>query len=216
MRAMNRKHVGREAVTKLGAALIALFGICSLFAPGVARAGATEDERGFFLGLKFVGASLHADESSSEFFVKDDGGGLQLDIGYRFNPVFMLELVVGGSTHETSDPRIEARTASIQIFAHHRFLADRPFRPYLKGGFGGYALRLESGAIAAQLNGGGIAIGGGFRFFFSPHFSLGVDLTHNMIRYEEAQLSLGEFGYQTSIDEYGSLTTLGVMFGYSF
>ena len=213
---MNRMHATREVAAKLGVVLIAVLGSCLLVAPDVARAGAPEDDKGIFLGLKLGGASLHADESSDAFFVKDDGGGLQLDIGYRFNPVFMLELVIGGSTHETSDPSIEARTAAVQLFAHHRFLADRPFRPYLKGGFGGYALRLESGPISAQLNGGGIAIGGGFRFFFSPHFSLGVDLTHNMIRYEEAQLSLGEFGYQTSIDEYGSLTTLGVMFGYSF
>jgi hypothetical protein len=213
---MERIQAQREAARRLGAALIVLIGLALLIAPGVAQAGAPEDPKGFFLGLKLGGAGLHADESSNDFFVKDDGGGLQLDLGYRFNPVFMLELVIGGSTHETSDPTIEARTAAIQLFAHHRFLADRPFRPYLKGGFGGYALRLESDAAAAQFNGGGIAIGGGFRFFFSSHFSLGVDLTHNMIRYEEAQLSLGEFGYQTDIDEYGSLTTLGVMFGYSF
>ena len=150
------------------------------------------------------------------FFIKDEGGGVQLDIGYRFNPVFMLELVIGGSNHSTSDPAIDAKTAAVQIFGHYRFAPERSFRPYLKGGFAGNALLLESGSNQLQISGGGVAFGGGFRFFFSPKFSLGVDLTINMIRYDEAKLSLSEFSYQSEIEADGSLTTLGVAFGYSF
>lgn len=216
MRGTERKQEVSGAAGRLGAVLLAVCALCASLPPGIARAATVEDERGVSIGLKFVGASLHADESSSVFFIKDDGGGAQLDLGYRFNPVFMLELVAGGSNHETSDPAIDAKTAAVQLFAHYRFSPDRAFRPFLKGGVGGYALTLESNTANLRLEGGGIAIGGGFRYFLSPRFSLGVDLTHSMIRYDEAQLSLSAFSYQSSIDEHGSLTTLGLMFGYSF
>jgi hypothetical protein len=214
--AMNRILKSRRATAKLGAALIAVMGLSLILAPGTARAGAVEDPKGFFLGLKFASVTLNTDQSSSVFFIKENGSGVQLDIGYRFNPVFMLELVIGGSNHNTSDPAIDARTAAVQIFGHYRFSPERSFRPYLKGGFGGYALLLESGSTNLQFSGGGVAFGGGFRFFFSPKFSLGVDLTANLIRYDEAKLSLSELTYQSELEADGSVTTLGVSFGYSF
>jgi len=206
----------RNAAARRVAIALAAFALCMSLAPGAARAEAVEDEKGFSLGLKFVGASLHADEQSDAFYIEDDGGGVQLDFGYRCNPVFMLEIVAGGSNHDTSDPAIEARMQSIQIFGYYRFMPESAFRPYIKGGFGGYAVELESGSASIRMDGGGVAFGGGFRYFLSPHFSFGVDFAYNMIQYDEATLSLGELSYESSVDENGGLTTLGLTFGYSF
>jgi len=213
---MNRLYAKIDAMGKRGATLLVVVGLCLFLAPSIARAEAVEDESGIYLGLKLAGASLHTDEMSSVFYVEDEGGGVQLDIGYRFNPVFTLEIVLGGSNHDTSDPMIEAKMESVQLFASYRFSPERSFRPYIKGGFAGYALVLESGSVSARISGGGVAFGGGFRYFLSPRFSLGVDLTHNMIRYDEAELSLGQFSYESSIDEHWEATTLGMIFGYSF
>jgi hypothetical protein len=213
---MNRKHSIRTAALKRGAIVIAGFALLLSLASSISRAEVVEDEKGFFLGLKFAGASLHADEQSDIFYIKDDGGGIQLDVGYRFNPIFMLEIVAGGSSHDTSDPKIGATMQSVQIFGYYRFSPESSFRPYIKGGFGGYGLVLESGSASAQMDGGGVAFGGGFRYFLSPHFSFGVDFTHNVIQYDKAKLSLGELSYESSIDENGGLTTLAIAFGYSF
>ncbi len=213
---MNRSFSRTNASGKQGAFLIAVIGLVLFLAPSIVYADAVEDRSGFHLGVKLVSATLHSDETSAVFLVKEEGGGVQLDIGYRFNPVFMLEIVVGGSKHETSDRAIDARTESVQLLGYYRFSPEKSFRPYIKGGFAGHALVLESEAVEARIRGGGVAFGGGFRYFLSPHFSLGLDLTHNMIRYDEAELTLGQFGYEFSIDEYGENTTLGLMFSYSF
>jgi opacity protein-like surface antigen len=176
-----------------------------------------EDEKGIYLGLKFVGASLHSDNASDDDFnIKNDGGGIQFDFGYRFNPTFSLELSLVGSSHETSDQNIDATMAGLLIFGYYRFSPERPLRPYIKGGFGGYSLQIEEGSAKVRIEGGGVAFGAGFRFFFTSHFAIGVDLTHNIIRYDKGQLTLEGFSYETSIDEEGALTTLGLTFNYSF
>lgn len=214
-------HFSRaKRIPGLGAstvALAAVFLFFSLFPRAMCAGGVVEDEKGIYLGLRFIGSSLHVDDTSGQpFFIKDDGGGLQLDFGYRFNPAFALELTLGGSNHETSDPAVDAAFQFIQIFGFYRFCPGRPFRPYLKGGLGGYALNVEEGSARSKINGGGVAVGGGFRFFFSSHFSIGVDFTHNFINYEHAELGFEGFSYEWEIDEEGSMTSIGVMFAYSF
>jgi len=183
----------------------------------VASAEAIEDDKGFYLGLKFAGSSLHIeDDPDAEFFIKDDGGGVQLDIGYRFNPAFMLELSVGGAEHETSDQAIDARFEIVQILGYYRFSPQSAFRPYLKGGFSGNSLHIDVGSASWRVSGGGVALGGGFKYFFSPHFSLGLDLTHSVIQYDNAEVGIEDFTYEWEIDESGAATALALQFGYSF
>jgi hypothetical protein len=211
---LEMRHLSRRVIPAL--VVTAVFLVQSLL-PMAAVAEEVEDDKGFYLGLKFMGSSLHTDPADDEaFFIKDDGGGVQLDIGYRFNPTFMLELSVGGANHETSDPKIDARFETVQIFGYYRFSPDRAFRPYLKGGFGGYGLYVEEGSVNWRVEGGGVTVGGGFRYFFSPHFSLGLDFAHNIVRYDKATVSIEGFSYEWAIDENGSMTSLGVQFGYSF
>jgi hypothetical protein len=168
-------------------------------------------DRGFYLGLDFIGSSLHVDDDSdSDFFVKDDGGGLQLKAGYSINKVFSVELDLGGANHDTSNPAVDARFGMVQIFAHYRFSPGNAFRPYIKGGFGGYALALESGSASARIEGGGIPIGGGFDYFFTRHFSLGLDFTHNFIQYDKVTFSLADVDVGFDIDEEGSMSSLGL------
>jgi hypothetical protein len=196
-------------------AVLTLAIIASTDAPSAAQ---KEDRnRGFYLGVTFLGSSLHVDDDGAgDFFVKDDGGGALLRAGYSFNRVFSLEFALGGANHETSIQAIDADFAVFQLFFHYRFLAGRALRPYIKGGFGGYALSLSDNNASVRIDGGGIPIGGGFDYFFSKHFSLGVDLTHNFINYDKIGFDLGDgatLGFD--IDEEGAMTTLGlVLTGY--
>jgi opacity protein-like surface antigen len=176
-----------------------------------------EDESGIYLGLKFVGSSLHAeDKAEGAFFIKDDGGGLQLDAGYRFNRSFSLEFCIGGSAHETSEQAIDANIYSIWVLGYYRFCPDRPFRPFIKFGLGGHGLDVRYGDAGSRVDGGGVAMGAGFRYFFNPHFAVGVDLTTNIIQYDTATVAVGGLAYSFEIDEEGSLTTLGISFVYGF
>lgn len=176
-----------------------------------------EDKSGIYLGLKFVGSSLHAeDKADGDFFIKDGGGGLQFDIGYRFNRTFALEFCIGTSNHETSEQELDAKIYSGWLLGYYRFSPNRAFRPFIKFGLGGHGLDVVYGDASARINGGGIAIGTGFKYFFNPHFSLGLDLTTNIIQYDKATVALGSHAYSFEIDEEGSLTTLGISFAYNF
>ncbi len=173
--------------------------------------------KGFYLGVQFNGSSLHVDENDVDaFFVKDDGGGVQFRLGYRFNYVFALELAAGGASHDTSDQRVSADVGFVQLFAVYRFAPSSSFRPYIKGGLGGYGLSLSEGDVSVDVGGGGIAFGGGFEYYFSRHFALGVDFTHNMINYNELELRIGGSTVGTEIDEEGAMSALGFSFGYYF
>jgi outer membrane protein W len=176
-----------------------------------------EDKSGIYLGLKFVGSTLHAEDKGEDvFFIKDDGGGVQLDIGYRFNRAFSLEFAIGTSNHETSLQELDANIYSVWLLGYYRFSPHSAFRPFIKFGLGGHGLDIVYGDAAARLNGGGVAIGAGFNYFFTSHFALGLDLTTNIIQYDKATIALGDQEYSFEIDEEGSLTTLGLAFSYNF
>ena len=204
------------------ASVVMILGVCLACSAGSVRADEQEKPKinggkGFYLGLRFIGSSLHVDETADDlFFVKDDGGGVEFLAGYGFNDVFSLELSLGGANHDTSDPRISANFGFFQLFALYRFAPGRSFRPYIKGGLGGYGLELQEDNITATVSGGGLAFGGGFDYFFSRHFSIGVDFTHNIIEYNKAELKFGGANFGTEIDEEGAMSSLGLALAYHF
>lgn len=198
-------------------AAVALF-ICALSNATLLYAHEVEDASpGFYLGLTLMGSSLHADDTIDEVFtVKDDGGGAMLLLGYHFTPAFALELSAGGANHETNIQAIDADIGLLQIFALYRFAPGQQFRPYIKGGIGGYGLSFNGDGGDVTATGGGLAFGGGFSFFFTPHFALGLDLTHNIIKYDQIELSFDDITIGTEIDEEGSMSSLGLSFSYFF
>jgi hypothetical protein len=203
-KAPHRAHPAALAAVALAAA------IASLAAPATAHE--VTRETGFYLGAKFVGSSLHVDDDGDQTFrIEEDGGGVLLIAGYSFNRVFSLEMALGGTSNETSIQAIDANLGTLQLFVHYRFMPGYAFRPYVKGGVGGYGLRLTDGNASVRIEGGGIPLGGGFDYFFSNHFSLGVDLTHNIISYHTLLFDLGDgatAGFD--MDEDGAMTTLGL------
>jgi hypothetical protein len=214
---INRKE--RESFTRLfrPSLTAALVVIALLASAPLAAAQTDERDRGFYLGITFIGSSLHVDDDGqSALFVKDDGGGAQFKAGYSINDVFSLELGLGGARHDTSNPAVDARFALFQIFAHYRFSPGNAFRPYIKGGFGGYALVFDANIVEAQIDGGGIPIGGGFDYFFSKHFSLGVDFTHNIIKYDKVTINLQGIDVGFDIAEEGWMRSLGLALTYYF
>lgn len=218
---MNASRRFRNAA-KLTVLVIVATAVLATAASAQDPAGSTsakfvEDKSGIYLGLKFVGSSLHAEDKADDvFFIKDDGGGIQFDLGYRFNRAFALEFCIGTSNHETSEQELDAHIYSVWLLGYYRFSPHRAFRPFIKFGLGGHGLEIVYGDAAARIDGGGIAIGAGFRYFFNAHFALGLDLTTNIITYDKATIAVGDQAYSFEIDEEGSLTSLGLSFSYNF
>jgi hypothetical protein len=194
---------------------VALFLIAATIAVFAAPLSAHEvtREKGFYIGARLAGSTLHIDDDGDQIFkIKEDGGALFLITGYSFNRVFSLELALGGAGHETSVPTIDATLGTFQFFLHYRFRPGHALRPYVKGGLGGYGLRLEETSGAnVRIEGGGVPIGIGCDYFFSNHFSLGLDLTHNIINYDTVTIDLGD-GATTGfeMDEAGAMTNIGL------
>jgi hypothetical protein len=193
--------------------------VCLMLVVGasVASAHEVQRDRGFYLGASISGASLHVDEDPDAVFqLKDGGGGLTLEAGYSFNRVFSLEVVLAGYGFETTDPNIDGGIGAFQLFAHYQFRPGHQFRPFVKGGFGGYGFHLKQDNVSANISGGGLAFGGGVDYFFTRHFAMGFDLTHNIINYDELEFNFGGNTVGTEIDEEGALTTMALTFNVYF
>jgi len=192
-------------------------GLVLAFASPSATAHEVKRDRGFYLGTSLGGSSLHVDEDPDAVFqLRDGGGGMTLEAGYSFNRVFSLEVVAAAYGFETTDPTIDAGVGTFQIFAHYQFRPGHQFRPFVKGGFGGYGLRLEQGSANVSVSGGGLAFGGGADYFFTRHFAMGFDLTHNIINYDKLEIGLDGNTAGTEIDEEGSMTTFALTFNFYF
>jgi opacity protein-like surface antigen len=174
-------------------------------------------DHGFYAGIAFAGSFIDVNnEAGSTLSVTQDGNAVDLRVGYSFNPVFSLELALAGARHDTSDPAIDVEFSAVKLFGVYRFRPSHQMRPYLKGGLGGYSLRMEDPPASAEATGGGLAFGGGLDYFFSRHFSLGLDYTFNLIEYDAAKLNFENISVSTQIDENGAQSALGLTFSFYF
>jgi opacity protein-like surface antigen len=192
--------------------------LVSLFANDTsARKKRAYHDGGFYAGVQFLSSAIDVDnEPGSLLFVDEEGGGVELKLGYGFNPVFSLELSLAGANHDTSSPAIDMEFGAVRLFGHYRFRPGNPLRPYAKAGIGSYVVRLEEQSTTVKINGSGVAFGGGLDYFFSRHFSLGVDFVLNVIEYDEAELKVDTLSVSTEIEEDGAQSSLGFAVSFYF
>ena len=182
-----------------------------------ASAGEVERDRGFYIALALQGSYIGQDpEPGSLLMIDENGGGMDLRFGYSFNPVFSLELTLGGAAHETNDVNTDMGFGEVRLFAHYRFMPGQAVRPYVKGGIGAYALTLKQPDIEVTASGGGLPFGGGVDYFFNRHFSLGADFTFNVIQYNNIDVKSGPVTLSDDINEDGSQASLALTFGWYF
>jgi opacity protein-like surface antigen len=215
-------HTGEKIMTTssckslwVGTTIIALL---ALFASdSSARRKRDYRDGGFYAGVQFLSSTLDVDnEPGSALFIDEDGGGIEFKFGYSFNPVFSLELSLAGANHDTSNPAIDAEFGTLRVFGHYRFRPRHPLRPYVKAGLGGYTVRLEEQSTTVEITGSGVAFGGGLDYFFSRHFSLGIDYVLNVIEYDKAELMVNTLSVSTEIEEDGVQSTLGLALAFYF
>ncbi|MBU1701828.1 MAG: porin family protein [Candidatus Eisenbacteria bacterium] len=152
--------------------------------------------RGFSAGLQLETNLIGVEDQDvnadpDQLFIDDIGRGVVLNLDYTFTPAFTLRLAVGSALHETTQMDVEAYHACSLIEAQWRFLPMNRVRPYLIGGLGGTALRMDSSGSTAETSGGMTTIGAGFLYNFTKHLlwdmSVRLDLinwSHEKFRYE--------------------------------
>jgi hypothetical protein len=137
----------------------------------------------------FLEGSLHG----TGFTISNDGGdddegsggGLGLRLGYGFNRTLALYLALNGAAIEPENRRVFQETTGedtyglgqadlgLQIsFAHPR----RALLPTLNVALSGVSATIEGENDDVEFRGGGLTLGGGLRYHFSPGLAVNVGL----------------------------------------
>jgi len=216
---MNKRTQGRSpgAIYLLAAAVLTL-----LLVPRFARA----EVEGFFLGLGFHSDHLSAEDRKEggppgSAYIEEDGGGLDLQLGWAFNESFLLRLRMAGAEHETSRSDVDFYSGSAVFEAAYLFREGRPLRPYIMGGLGGFVMDSQQGDIFEyETSGSGAVLGGGLVYFFNEHFALDAALRLSFINWEnktaKTKLNGTTATVETPLDEEGEAGNLLVGLTYFF
>lgn len=133
--------------------------------------------KGFFLGLALNGSALTADDLDSD---TENGGGLQLSVGWGFTPKLALFLD-GSAASMGSDGDSWILTHGDLGLRYHFASAGKSFVPFVEGALTGLVGSQEdidfgNGTGDLEISGGGFSLGGGFLYFFSPRVALNTGL----------------------------------------
>lgn len=175
------------------------------------RAQERPSDKGTSLALRLSGGEFRATDTLTGTRISDVGGGLVFTAGYDFNRVFGLQLEFAGNGFSSLAPGLDATTGSLSILMQYRFLPDHFARPYLRAGLGGYSLGFNDPLGDVTVSGGTIPLGAGFEFGIARHFSLGIEVMHYIVSYDEVSVELSGVGLTYDVDADGSQTNFSLV-----
>jgi opacity protein-like surface antigen len=156
-------------------------GLSALVAGALLSAGslsAQSDNSGFMLNAHLLGNGVSGVGADAEM---ENGGGLGVAVGYGFNDRVALYLNIDAAAIEydedegTEDDTYDAVTADLGVRMNFGNEGMK-LRPYINAAFSGLALVEEVEEVDATIAGGGLTIGGGLQYFFSPRLALDLGL----------------------------------------
>ncbi len=192
-----------------------LFLACALvlFATAPAQAQLSKTQ-GFQIGASVYGNGITIDFDNSEadfgqgavLELDEDtdfnGGGLGLRIGYGFSPLFTLYADLGGGAvdfaDDGDDDGSDNTSGYLEIGGEFSFGApDQQWVPFVNVALQGFSFRTEGddddldGSLT--LSGGGLKVGGGVNYFFTPQFAarLSLDLGGGALTRIDVDADLG-------------------------
>ncbi len=132
-----------------------------------------------------LGASLLGSAVSTNFenvTVTENGGGLNLEVGWGFTPQLTVFLGLNGSTIE-ADTEYTLGQADLGL----RYLfrgTDKRARPYLEGALAGRQIEADvlDGAqtVTVKASSSGLTFGGGVQLFASPRVAFDIGLNYSL------------------------------------
>lgn len=147
-------------------------------AQGSVRSGTDK----LFVGIGLGGASIDSDDIDVD---QQSGGGGALRIGYGFTRLFSLYLEGAAASIEEQDETFTLSHGDIGVRLHFGG-PERAFIPFLDVGFSAREISVDDFNFEddqgnpvtgdLEISGSGISFGGGFLYFFNPHWALDVGL----------------------------------------
>lgn len=142
--------------------------------PALGSELATEDpptwgqDRGLSIYFQLLNNQLGRTEPPTDeittFSITEGGKGLDLGVGYSFNPSFHLQMSAASAVHTTSQPEVDVFHTTLALEAHWRFLQEQRGRPYMFVGLGGSSLDVDRDGPTVKATGGVSLIGLGFLY----------------------------------------------------
>lgn len=164
----------------------------SVFAPTRASSeeGEPLEEGRWIIGLDFLSSHVGAEDPTDPIpegaiYSDEVGTGGALHIGYGFSPTFMLRLYMSGAQHESTDPDLNFELSAVALEAVYIFRAGQPLRPYLFGGFSGFATKGQHGDYNYEATGAGATCGTGLYYFLSRVVALHFAIRGEFVILEE-------------------------------
>lgn len=125
----------------------------------------------------------------------DAGGGLGIRVGYGVSPLVTLYLGLDGASMSSEDDVSQSffgdeyTLGVVEIGAQFNFRRDKKLVPYFDAALIGAASVVDEDGREASIEGGGIGIGGGVKYFVSPEFALDGGLYTTMGSYDEQEVN---------------------------
>lgn len=149
--------------------------------------------QGVMLGGFLSGAGISSDDLDDDL----TGGGLELQLGWGFTPMFTILVDVQGA--RMSDDPDDFVLVHFDLLGRFNFRSGpNAFVPYAEVG---YAARvagqddaivdLGSGpeTVDVEMAGGAVTFGGGFNYYLSPVVALGVNLKFSAGAFDEVEVN---------------------------
>jgi opacity protein-like surface antigen len=176
------------------------------------------DNAGFMLNAHLTGGAITPLGEGTE---AETGGGLGLALGYGFNDRIILYLNVDGTAVEYDEDVTDSPDDTYSLV--HADLGVRmnfghpglKLRPYINAAFTGIAAAEEYELAGEDLDqvisGGGLTVGGGIQYFFSP--ALALDLGLQATQGAFTRVSIDDEDEELSPDDVTAFTTSRVQLG---
>ena len=173
--------------------LLAAFAI----APSIEAQAVRSASQGFHVGFALNGSSIQMNDADYGDSTWDNGGGVNLNVGYNFTPNLGINLTVAGASitsYGDSYGLGQADLAGRYSFSQ----ATRALVPYVEAGFTGVSMSTNFDGYTMELQGAGLTGAVGLNYFFTPRVALDTNF-----RYTKGEFNTVKVGSQSVSDDDG-------------
>jgi hypothetical protein len=139
-------------------------------------------QKGFVASASLASSGVAFDNENIQ---NENGFGLQIDLGYNFNPRVGLFLGIGGFALDDNNETLSYLDIGPRFYP----LASRGLKPYIDLVLTGSVFEQEVDGVDFVRSGGGIGGGVGIHYFVQRRLGLNLGLTLSRMNYNELRVN---------------------------
>jgi len=153
---------------------------------------------GLLLNIHFGGVTISFDEDNQN---TQAGGGGGIAVGYGFSPLFAVVMNVDAAVADSDDLADPYALTHVDLLGRFHFgSGSRVLVPFLEAGFNGRAGAIRNEGLELSIQGGGLTLGGGMKYFVSTGLSLDLVADASIGSFTTASLKGGGASIDVDVD----------------